>query len=164
MNPAIFLAYLDEPTKTMIITKLKAMGLKPERLMSDSAAFFKAVEKALGRHNFEMLLKIVESMDGAVKRLVQALDDPAQFIALAGEVPDEIVERLGGGGTFQANKGLGCPEALAKASALAKALLKYVPEEGQRLAILEEKLWELATQQCTVLAALAKQTYNVEEF
>lgn len=163
MKPALFLAYLDEATRTMVLTKLKAAGVKPERVMNDESAFFSALQKALGKHNFEMLLKLVESLNGAVERAKEALNDPARFIALAAELPDDIIERLGGSGTLQANKGLGCPEALAKASALAKALLRYMPEEGAKLAELEGKLWEMMTQQCTVLSALASQTYRVEE-
>ncbi len=163
MKPAVFLAYLDEATRTMVITKLRAMGIKPEKIMDDERAFFSALQKALGKHNLEMLMKMVESLNGVVERAKEHLGDPAQFIATAAEVPNEVVERLGGGGTLQANKGLGCPEALAKASALAKALLKYIPEEGARLAELESKLWELMTQECTVLSALARQVFSVEE-
>ncbi|MFP3213006.1 MAG: hypothetical protein RXQ02_07055, partial [Thermoproteus sp.] len=68
MKPAIFLAYLDDAARTMVLTKLKAMGLKPERLMSDEAAFFSALRKALGQHNFEMLMRAVGELDGVVRR------------------------------------------------------------------------------------------------
>lgn len=157
MKPAIFLAYLDDAARTMVLTKLKAMGLKPERLMSDEAAFFSALRKALGQHNFEMLMRAVGELDGVVRRAGEALDDPARFVAVAAEVPDDVLARLGGGGSLQANRGLGCPEPLAK------ALLRYVPEEGARLAQLEAKLWEAMTKECTVLSALASQVYSVEE-
>jgi len=70
-------------------------------------------------------------------------------------VPDDVLARLGGGGSLQANRGLGCPEPLAKAEALAKALLRYVPEEGARLAQLEAKLWEAMARECTVLRSTA---------
>jgi hypothetical protein len=69
-------------------------------------------------------------------------------------VPDDVLARLGGGGSLQANRGLGCPEPLAKAEALAKALLRYAPEEGARLAQLEGKLWEAMTKECTVLRSM----------
>jgi hypothetical protein len=163
VKPAIFLAYLDDAARTMVLTKLKAMGLKPERLMSDEAAFFSALRKALGQHNFEMLVRAVKELDGVVRRAGEALDDPAKFVAVAAEVPDDVLARLGGGGFLQANRGLGCPEPLAKAEALAKALLRYVPEEGARLAQLEGRLWETMTKECTVLSALASQVYSVEE-
>ncbi|MGC8973893.1 MAG: hypothetical protein ACP5KY_06770 [Thermoproteus sp.] len=163
MKPAMFLAYLDESTRAMILTKLKAMGLKPERLMSDEAAFFSALRKALGQHNFEMLMKAAEELDSTVRKAREALDDPAAFVAVAAEVPDDVVARLGGAGSLQANRGLGCPEPLAKAAALAKALLHYMPEEGARLAQLESKLWEVMTRDCAVLSALANQIYSVEE-
>ncbi len=163
MKPAIFLAYLDDAARTMVLTKLKAMGLKPERLMSDEAAFFSALRKALGQHNFEMLMRAVGELDGVVRRAGEALDDPARFVAVAAEVPDDVLARLGGGGSLQASRGLGCPEPLAKAEALAKALLRYAPEEGARLAQLEAKLWEAMTKECTVLSALASQVYSVEE-
>ncbi|MEM4133544.1 MAG: hypothetical protein QW317_11665 [Thermoproteus sp.] len=164
MNPTTFLEYLDEPTRTMVIAKLKAMGYRPERLMSSGDSFFKALERALGRDEYERLMKMAESIDATVRRLLQALDDPNRFITTAGEVPDEVVERLDGNGTFRANRGLGCPDDLAKASALAKALFKYAPKEREKLAALAEKLWELATEQCSVLNALARQTYEVEEY
>jgi len=163
VKPAIFLAYLDDAARTMVLTKLKAMGLKPERLMSDEAAFFSALRKALGQHNFEMLMRAVGELDGVVRRAGEALDDPARFVAVAAEVPDDVLARLGGGGSLQANRGLGCPEPLAKAEALAKALLRYMPEEGARLAQLEGRLWEAMTKECTVLSALASQVYSVEE-
>lgn len=159
----MFLAYLDDATRTMITTKLRALGIKPESIMDDEKAFFSALQKALGRHNLDMLIKIVESLNGVVERAREALGDPAQFITTAAGVPDEVIAKLGGGDTLQANRGLGCPEALAKASALAKALLKYIPEEGARLAELEGKLWEIMTQECTVLSALARQVFSVEE-
>jgi hypothetical protein len=163
VKPAIFLAYLDDAARTMVLTKLKAMGLKPERLMSDEAAFFSALRKALGQHNFEMLMRAVGELDGVVRRAGEALDDPARFVAVAAEVPDDVLARLGGGGSLQASRGLGCPEPLAKAEALAKALLRYMPEEGARLAQLESKLWEAMAKECTVLSALASQVYSVEE-
>jgi hypothetical protein len=155
MKPAIFLAYLDESARAAVLAKLKTMGLKPERLMSDEAAFFSALRKALGQHNFEMLMRAVGELDGVVRRAGEALDDPARFVAVAAEVPDDVLARLGGGGLLQANRGLGCPEPLAKAEALAKALLRYVPEEGARLAQLEAKLWEAMTKECTVLRSAA---------
>ena len=156
MKPAVFLAYLDDSVRAMVIAKLKAVGVKPERVMNDENTSFSALQKALGKHNFEMLIQDVAKLDATIKMLTTHLDDPVRFIAAAAAVPDDVVARLGGSGTLQANKGLGCPEALAKASALAKALHKFVPEANAKLAVLEEKLWDVMRRDCTVLSTLTQ--------
>ncbi|CCC82075.1 hypothetical protein [Thermoproteus tenax] len=163
MTPSAFLAYLDETTRTMILTKLRAAGVRPEKIMGDSALFFKTLERVLGKHNFELIMKTVKALDETINKLKNALDDPARFIAAAAEVPDEVISRLGGEGALQANRGLGCPEALARAAALIRALLSYLPDEGRRLGEVESRLWSMMTEQCTVLRSLADQAFSIEE-
>lgn len=156
------MAFLDKSTRLLIYAKLKAEGYDVERLMS-GGDFFRAVERALGRYNLQLLMEHVGAKAAAVEGALEAARNGVEaFLRFAGGVDDEVLEALGAKAALEANRGLGCPEPLARASALAKALVKFLSEEGRRLGEIEMELWELMVQQCAALAA-AGRVYTVEE-
>ncbi|CCC82641.1 hypothetical protein [Thermoproteus tenax] len=67
--PALLFSYLDEHMKTLIRAKLRAAGVRPEKIMGDSALFFKTLERVLGKHNFELIMKTVKALDETINKL-----------------------------------------------------------------------------------------------
>jgi hypothetical protein len=160
MDPRSFLGSLDEPLRSTVLAKLRARGYDVKRLLGDEQAFFQALEEALGKYNAELLLAQAAAKP-VLEAAKRALDGGVDaFLQFAEGVGEDAIGALGASHLLSAYRGLGCPDRLAKAEALVKALTGLLKDKAVELGVMEAQIWQRMSQECTVLARA--RPYDVE--